>query len=58
MILLCHENLFMTSSNKCISHPKVSKGKRHGQPLTKLIRLEVTLEVNVSGVKNELSPRV
>jgi hypothetical protein len=58
IILLYHEDLFMTSSNKCISHPKIPKGKGHGQSLTELIRLEVTLEDNVSGVKNEFRPRI
>jgi hypothetical protein len=52
------KNLFMTSSNECISHPKVSKGKRHGQSLTESIRFKVNLEVNVSRVKNELRLRV
>jgi hypothetical protein len=45
---------FMISSDECISHPKVSKGKRHGQPLTRSIRSKVTLEVNVSRVKMSL----
>jgi hypothetical protein len=49
---------FMTSSDECISHPKVSKGKRHEQLLTKLIRFKVTLEVNVSRVENEFRSRV
>ena len=35
---------------------KISKGKRHGQPLTESIRFKVTLEVKVSKVKKELGP--
>jgi hypothetical protein len=49
---------FMPSSDRCISHPKVSKGKRHEQPLTKSIRFKVILEVNVSRVTISLDPEL
>jgi hypothetical protein len=48
----------MTSSDECISYPKVFKGKRQGQPLTKSIWFKETLEINVLRVKEELKPRV
>jgi hypothetical protein len=43
----------MTSSNECISYPKISKEKGMGNPSTKSIRFKVALEVNVLRVKNE-----
>jgi hypothetical protein len=43
----------MTSSIEYTLHPKVFKGKEHGQPLTESIRFKVTLEVNVLRVKEK-----
>jgi hypothetical protein len=48
----------MTSSNKCISHPKIFKGKRHEQLLTKIDTVRVTLEVNMSRVEKEFRLKV
>jgi hypothetical protein len=48
----------MTSSDECISHPKVFKGKRHEQLLTKIDTVKVALEVNVSRGEKEFIPRV
>jgi hypothetical protein len=45
----------MTTSDECISHPKIFKGRRHEQLSTKLIWFKVTLEVNVLRVKMSLN---
>jgi hypothetical protein len=51
--------IVLISSDECISPPKVfKKGKRHGQPSTKIDSINVTLEVNVSRDKNGFRPRV
>jgi hypothetical protein len=45
---------FLISSDECISHPKVFKGKMHGQVLTESIRFKVTLGVNVQEIRMSL----
>jgi hypothetical protein len=50
---------FITSSDECISHPKVSKRERGmGNHQRKSNRFNATLEVNVTRVKNEFIPKV